>query len=92
MSLYARSLAFLDLEQTIQPTNRSRAFPFFQNTITSELRIQTTIRVHPGRLIVAINTRETFIGLSIERVKHVCTRSREFSRYRYALLDIRLIV
>ena len=92
VSLYARSLAFLDLEQTIQPTNRSRAFPFFQNTITSELRIQTTIRVHPGRLIVAINTRETFIGLSIERVKHVCTRSREFSRYRYALLDIRLIV
>lgn len=32
VSLYARSLAFLDLEQTIQPTNRSRAFPFFQNT------------------------------------------------------------
>lgn len=43
--------------------------------------MQTTIRVHSGRLIVAINTRETFIGLSIERVKHVCTRSREFSRY-----------
>lgn len=32
VSLYARSLAFLDLEQTIQPTNRARAFPFFRNT------------------------------------------------------------
>lgn len=83
---------------TNDPANESLASLSFLSkhrdvslTITSELRIQTTIRVHPGRLIVAINTRETFIGLSIERVKHVCTRSREFSRYRYALLDIRLI-